>query len=52
MEKKKRFKTILIALVMAVAMLGAGYGSPQPSRARYGGLSRIRHFRDGSGKLQ
>jgi len=26
MEKKKRFKTILIALAMAVAMLGAGYG--------------------------
>jgi len=26
MEKKKRFKTILIALVMAMAMLGAGYG--------------------------
>jgi len=26
MEKKKRIKTILIALAMAVAMLGAGYG--------------------------
>jgi len=46
MEQKKNFKTILIALLLAGAILGSGYGLSTLSNQPIHRLHRIRRFRE------